>query len=105
MVSRPRDIEAIGLPREYVVCLHRRGKLNRLGRGIYTLPNADVTERHSCAEVSKRIPEAVICLLSALAFHEIKTQSPASAYSHKDRCARGTRTTLTSFASLVTRMP
>jgi predicted transcriptional regulator of viral defense system len=79
-IVRPRDIEAIGLQREYLVRLHRQGKLNRTGRGIYTLPDANVTERHSYAEVSKRVPEAVICLLSALTFHEITTQSPASVW-------------------------
>src|ERR1700723_957511 len=77
-IVRPRDIEAIGLPREYLVRLYRQGKLDRPGRGIYTLPDASVTERHSYAEVSKRVPEAVICLLSALAFHEITTQSPSA---------------------------
>jgi predicted transcriptional regulator of viral defense system len=75
---RPRDIEAIGLPREYLIRLHRQGKLNRSARGIYTLPDADVTERHSYAEVAKRLPNGVICLLTALVFHEITTQSPAS---------------------------
>src|ERR1700694_3364069 len=79
-IVRPRDIEAIGLPREYLVRLHRQGKLNRPGRGIYTLPDADVTEHHSYAEVTKRVPEATVCLLSALAFHEITTQSPASVW-------------------------
>jgi predicted transcriptional regulator of viral defense system len=79
-IVRPRDIEAIGLPREYLVRLHRQGKLNRPTRGIYTLPDADVTERHSYAEVAKRVPKAAICLLSALAFHEITTQSPASVW-------------------------
>jgi predicted transcriptional regulator of viral defense system len=39
-----------------------------------------VTERHSYAEVAKRVPEAVICLLSALTFHELTTQSPASVW-------------------------
>ena len=48
-IVRPRDIEAIGLPREYLVRLHRPG------RGIYTLPDARVTERHSYAEVAKRV--------------------------------------------------
>jgi len=79
-IVRPRDIEAIGLPREYLVRLHRQGKLNRPTRGIYTLPDADVTERHAYAEVAKRVPKAAICLLSALAFHEITTQSPASVW-------------------------
>ena len=79
-IVRPRDIEIIGIPREYLLRLHRQGKLNRTGRGIYTLPDAAVTERHSYAEVAKRVPEAVLCLLSALAFHEITTQSPASVW-------------------------
>ncbi len=77
-IVRPRDIEAIGLPREYLLRLCRQGKLVRSGRGIYTLPEAPITERHSYAEVAKRVPEAVFCLLSALAFHEITTQSPAA---------------------------
>ena len=79
-IVRSRDIEAIGLPRQYLVRLHRQGKLNRPTRGIYTLPDADVTEHHSYAEVTKRVPEATVCLLSALAFHEITTQSPASVW-------------------------
>jgi predicted transcriptional regulator of viral defense system len=79
-IVRPRDIEAIGIPREYLLRLHGQGKLNRTGRGIYTLPNAAVTERHTYAEVAKRVPEAVLCLLSALAFREITTQSPASVW-------------------------
>jgi predicted transcriptional regulator of viral defense system len=77
-IVRPRDIEAVGLPREYLLRLCRQGKLVRSGRGIYTLPEAPISERHSYAEVAKRVPEAVFCLLSALAFHEITTQSPAS---------------------------
>jgi predicted transcriptional regulator of viral defense system len=68
------------VPREYLLRLYRQGKLNRTGRGIYTLPDAEVTERHSYAEVAKRVPEAILCLLSALAFHEITTQSPASVW-------------------------
>jgi predicted transcriptional regulator of viral defense system len=79
-IVRPRDLEALGIPREYLLRLHRQGKLSRTGRGIYTLPDAAVTERHSYAEVAKRVPEAVLCLLSALVFHEITTQSPASVW-------------------------
>lgn len=79
-IVRPREIEAIGLPREYLVRLHRQGRLSRPARGTYTLPDADVTEHHSYAEVTKRVPQATVCLLSALAFHEITTQSPASVW-------------------------
>ena len=79
-IVTPRDIEAVGLPRQYLVRLHHQGKLKRPGRGIYTLADAKVTERHSYAEVAKRVPKAAICLLSALAFHEITTQNPASVW-------------------------
>src|ERR1035438_3151229 len=79
-IVRPRDLEALGIPREYLLRLLRQGKLSRTGRGIYTLPGAAVTERHSYAEVAKRVPEAILRLLSALAFHEFTTQSPASVW-------------------------
>jgi len=79
-IVRPREIEALGIPREYLLRLHRQGKLSRTRRGIYTLPDAAITERHSCAEAAKRVTEAVVCLLSALVFHEITTQSPASVW-------------------------
>ena len=79
-IVRPRDIEAIGLPRQYLLRLHWQGKLDRPGRGIYTVADTNVTEHHSYAEVAKRVPKAAICLLSALAFHEMTTQSPASVW-------------------------
>ena len=79
-IVRPRDIEAIGLPREYLLRLHRQGKIVRSGRGLYSLPDAAITERHSYAEVGRRVPGSVFCLLSALAFHEITTQSPVSVW-------------------------
>jgi predicted transcriptional regulator of viral defense system len=79
-IVRPRDIEAIGLPREYLLRLHRQGKVLRSGRGLYSLPDAAITERHSYAEVARRVPGSVFCLLSALAFHEITTQNPASVW-------------------------
>ncbi|HEX3103167.1 MAG TPA: type IV toxin-antitoxin system AbiEi family antitoxin domain-containing protein [Terriglobales bacterium] len=79
-IVRPRDIEAIGLPREYLLRLHRQGKIVRSGRGLYSLRDATITERHSYAEAARRVPGSIFCLLSALAFHEITTQSPASVW-------------------------
>ena len=87
-IVRSRDVEAIGFPRQYLVRLHRQGKLNRPARGIYTLPDSDVTEHHSYAEITKRVPQATVCLLSALVFHEITTQSPASVWIALSKGAR-----------------
>lgn len=79
-VVRPRDVEAAGIPREYLLRLMRRGVVERSGRGLYRLADAPVTEHHSLAEVGKRIPQSTVCLLSALAFHQITTQNPADVW-------------------------
>lgn len=76
-IIRPRDIESIGIPREYLLRLVRKGKLERIGRGLYVLPAGLGSQHASLAEVCKRVPHAVICLLSALMFHELTTQLPS----------------------------
>ena len=75
-ILRPRDLEPYGLPRTYLSRLHAAGMLQRIGRGLYVLPDASVSEHRSLAEACKRVPKGVICLLSALRFHELTTQSP-----------------------------
>ena len=101
-IVRPRDIEAIGLPREYLLRLHRQGKIVRSGRGLYSLPDATITERHSYAEAARRVPGSIFCLLSALAFHEITTQSPASIWIALPQGAR--RPTIRSLSLKVVRL-
>ena len=48
----------------------------RVGRGLYIPANAQATEYHSLAEASKRVPKGIICLISALRFHDLTTQVP-----------------------------
>ena len=71
---RPRDVEAAGIHREYLLRLYRNGDLLRVGRGLYALPGAQTSEYLSFAEVAKRVPNAVICLVSALEFHHLTTE-------------------------------
>ncbi len=73
---RPRDLTERGLPRVILTRLVRQGLLIRVGRGLYALPNRPVTENMSLAEVSRKYPQGIICLLSALRVHELTTQSP-----------------------------
>jgi len=75
-VLRPRDLDPYGIPRTYLSRLCATGKLQRIGRGLYVLPGSDATEHHSLAEACKRVPKGVVCLLSALRFHEHTTQAP-----------------------------
>ena len=75
-VLRPRDLDPLGIPRTYISRLHNAGHLQRIGRGLYVLPAANATEHRTLAEAAKRVPNGVICLLSALRFHELTTQAP-----------------------------
>ncbi len=75
-IIRPRDLDEFEIPRRYLSLLNQRGLLRRIGRGLYELPNADVTEHWTIAQVSKRVPDCVICLISALRFHDLTSQHP-----------------------------
>ena len=79
-VLRPRDLDAHGIPRIYLSRLCEHGLLDRVGRGLYVLPDADVSEHHTLAEAGKRVPHGVVCLLSALRFHGLTTQSPSEVW-------------------------
>lgn len=75
-VLRPRDVEAQGIPREYLIRLRDRGVLEQPSRGLYILADADLGENQTLAEACKRVPHGVVCLLSALQFHVLTTQIP-----------------------------
>lgn len=77
---RPRDVEAAGIHREYLLRLYRDGDLERIGRGLYTLPGGEISQFLSLAEVAKRVPKGVICLVSALEFHNLTTQISPSVW-------------------------
>lgn len=73
---RPRDLDAQGLPRVALTRLVRQRLLQRVGRGLYALPQRAMSEHVALAEVALRYPQAVVCLLSALRFHNLTTQAP-----------------------------
>ena len=73
---RARDLAEQGLPTIALTRLVQAGKLDRVARGLYALPGAAMSEHRSLAEVALRVPRGVVCLLSALRFHEIGTQAP-----------------------------
>ena len=73
---RPRDVAAVGVHPEDIRRLHRKGLLRRPGRGLYELADSEPVPNQSLIEICTRAPQGVICLLSALRFHEIGTQLP-----------------------------
>lgn len=76
-VFRASDVERdLGLQRTYVSRLVKEGQLERVGYGIYALAGAEFNENQSVLEVAAKVPKGVLCLLSALRFHDLTTQNP-----------------------------
>ena len=73
---RTSDLDAIGAPRIALTRLTAAGLLDRVGRGLYRVPDHPGSENESLAAVATKVPQAVFCLLTALQFHELTTQLP-----------------------------
>ena len=73
---RPMDLKARGYPRGTIYGLLQKGLVKRQARGLYVAIDHAFTAEHVLAQTAKRIPNGVICLLSALRFHELTTQMP-----------------------------
>ena len=73
---KARPLAEQALPTIALTRLVEAGKLDRVARGLYSLPGAATSEHRSLAEVAIRVPKGVVCLLSALQFHETGTQAP-----------------------------
>ncbi|MDY7574382.1 type IV toxin-antitoxin system AbiEi family antitoxin domain-containing protein [Actimicrobium sp. CCI2.3] len=73
---RARDLAQQDLPTMVLSRLVAARKLERVARGVYGLPGQAISEHRSLAEVALRVPQGVVCLLSALRVHDIGTQAP-----------------------------
>lgn len=75
-LMRSAQLQSLGIPTMTLTRLVAAGKLKRVSRGVYSLPDVTMSEHRSLAEAAVRVPRAVVCLLSALQFHGIGTQAP-----------------------------
>jgi len=88
---RPSQVAEAGITRDQLRALVRRGTVEHVGRGLYRMGYAEPTEHYSLAMACARVPNSVVCLLSALRVHGIGTQAPAEvwlAIPHKARRPR-----------------
>ncbi|MEI6171726.1 MAG: type IV toxin-antitoxin system AbiEi family antitoxin domain-containing protein [bacterium] len=87
---RARDVEARGLHTQVLTRLVREGRLERASRGWYRLPlsSYQMTEHHGLVLAATAAPKGVVCLISALQFHEIGTQLPRQVWMTLPRGAR-----------------
>ncbi len=79
-IVRASELEAHGIPRAQIYRLVRSGLVVREARGIYIVGKHPITAEHTLAQVAKRVPGGVFCLLTALRFHELTTQAPAEVW-------------------------
>jgi Transcriptional regulator, AbiEi antitoxin len=93
-MARLTEFTDAGVTAATVSRMKEKGLITQLSRGLYQLPNAPLDANHSLAEAAKLIPKGVVCLVSALAFHELTDTIPSRvwmAIGSKDRQPRITR--------------
>lgn len=77
---RTRDLIALGVHTDALYTLRDSGRIVELGRGLYRLAEAGEAEHPDLALVAARAPDAAVCLISALSYHDITTQIPSSVH-------------------------
>jgi predicted transcriptional regulator of viral defense system len=77
---RARDLIRRGLPSVYLGRLVRQGRLVRRARGVYAPADQEISGTHDWELACLRVPNGVLCLLSALLYHRIGTQNPANVW-------------------------
>jgi predicted transcriptional regulator of viral defense system len=85
---RPRDIKPLGVSFRQLQSLVSKGLVEDLGSGLYRLSDIEPTELETIAMVASAVPNAIVCLLTALRIHEIGTQSPHEIWIAVGRKAR-----------------
>jgi predicted transcriptional regulator of viral defense system len=90
-VFRPRDLHRLDISRTGLRAMLRAGEVAQIGRGLYRNELAAVSELDTIATVCARAPQAIVCLLSALAIHDLGTQQPHAVWIAFDRKARTPR--------------
>jgi predicted transcriptional regulator of viral defense system len=79
-IARLSELMAAGASGTAVARLAHEGIIQRLGRGLYQLPDAASDANQTLAEAAKHAPGAVVCLVSALAFHDLTDTMPSKVW-------------------------
>lgn len=87
-VLRSADLAQVNIARSTLQRMRRQGLLVKLGRGLYAIANANLSDGATLAAVARRVPNCVVCLLSALRFHGMTTQNSAEIWIAIDQAAR-----------------
>src|SRR5260370_7670089 len=84
---RLKEFVVEGIGPETLARLVREEAVVRPARGLYQLPDAQVEAAHALAEAAVLVPKGVVCLISALQFHELTLQMPSAVWMAIERTA------------------
>ncbi|MCW5934737.1 MAG: type IV toxin-antitoxin system AbiEi family antitoxin domain-containing protein [Fimbriimonadia bacterium] len=87
-ILRTKQALALGIHPRDLYKQRDLGQIVQISRGLFVLPDADVANEHSFAIVARKVPQGVLCLLSALQFHNLTTQHPFEVWIALERTAR-----------------
>ena len=79
-VLRTKEALRLGIHPETLYKMRDSGALACLGRGLYRLSDLPPLGSPDLVTVGMKVPSGVICLISALAFHELTTEIPHEVY-------------------------
>lgn len=84
---RQKDFLSENIDSETLARLVRDNQIVRPARGLYQLPDASIDASHALAEAAILVPKGIVCLISALQFHELTLQMPSAVWMAIDRTA------------------
>jgi predicted transcriptional regulator of viral defense system len=93
-MARLSELTREGITAATLTRMRDKGLVLKLSRGLYQLPDASGDANHALAEAAKLVPKGVVCLVSALAFHELTDTIPRNvwmAIGPKDRSTARTQ--------------
>ena len=87
-IIRTHEALNLGIHRRTLYGLRDEGTIVPVSRGLFRLADLDIPIQVDLVEIAKKVPNGVICLVSALAFHQLTTQTPHYVWLAVDRKAR-----------------
>ncbi len=75
-ILRTREALRLGIHPRTLYAMKKDGWIEEISRGLYRLAQLREMQNPDLVAVSLRIPRGIICLLSALAYHDLTTQIP-----------------------------
>jgi predicted transcriptional regulator of viral defense system len=75
-MARVSELTKAGITAATIARMKEKGRILQLSRGLYQAADCELQTHHALAEASKIVPKGVICLVSALAFHELTDTMP-----------------------------